>query len=277
MDWENERYVRLYVRDTDDWLTLTWEAKALFPLMLRKVDRAGTLQTKRGAVGVAAQTGLPLTVVEAGLADLERDGCVTKCDAGYVFPNFLEAQEARQSDKQRAKEARARRRDLHVGESRNGTPAQRNVTPASQDVTEPSHDVTPRHTASHGVTLAVPSHAVPSHAVSYPKPRVRKEQPTPEWALQAGEIWSARVGPITPEKIGKKLKGLVTQYTWDRVRPALEVYCSDDEGPGPGRSRKPEWFVENFHTWRLIAETPIDDGMGALTDRGKRLLSKRSA
>lgn len=265
MDWENERYVRLYVRDTDDWLALTWQARAMFPLMLRKVDRSGILHTRRGVVGIAAQTGLPLDVCEAGLPDLLRDGSVTKCDAGYLFPNYLAAQEARQSDKQRAKEARARRRDLAIIESQNGTAASQDVTRESQDVTEPSHGVTRRHSSR-----AVPSHAVPSHA----ERGARNRAPAPEWVSDALAHWIRAVGHLTPTRIQRALGPLVTAHTWAVVRAALEVYVSPEEGPASkGRDRRVEWFAADFQRWHLLATQPLDDGQGALTDRGKRLLS----
>lgn len=142
MDWTNERYVRLYTRDTDDWLVLSWQAKALFPLMLRKVDRSGYLATKRGSVGVAAQTGLPLDVVDVGLPDLIRDGSVTECDEGYLMPNYIEAQEAPQSDAQRARDMRERRRARfhmeEMAESQSVAPASQNVTGTQRIVEKPS-------------------------------------------------------------------------------------------------------------------------------------------
>lgn len=52
--WQDERYVRVYTRDTADWLSLSFLAQGLFVLLLRKVDRAGILplgrQGKKGAV-----------------------------------------------------------------------------------------------------------------------------------------------------------------------------------------------------------------------------------
>jgi hypothetical protein len=58
MDWENERYVRVYTRDTIDWVALGWEAQSLFLLLIRKVDRSGVLEIgKHGARGVAGLIG----------------------------------------------------------------------------------------------------------------------------------------------------------------------------------------------------------------------------
>lgn len=129
MDWSNERYVRLYTRDTDSWLVLSWQARALLTFLLRKVDRAGVLETKRGALGVAAAVGMPLDEVQRALPELLTDGCVTEHGRGYVIPNFLAAQEAIQSDKQRSKEYRQRRRDKAVA------PAGRAVTNGDASVT----------------------------------------------------------------------------------------------------------------------------------------------
>jgi hypothetical protein len=111
MDWENERYVRVYTRDTIDWVALGWEAQSLFLLLIRKVDRSGVLEIgKHGARGVAGLIGMPAEVVERSLSVLTSDGCVTIRDGLLLMPNFIEAQEAKQSDKQRQKESRDRRR-----------------------------------------------------------------------------------------------------------------------------------------------------------------------
>lgn len=198
MDWSNERYVRLYTRDTDDWLALTWQARALFPLILRKVDRAGFLSTKRGAIGVAALTGLPREVVEVGLPDLLTDGAVTECDGGYLLRNFLEAQEAPQSDKQRARESRHRRRDLVT---KRDTQSQ-NATHESRTATETSHAVTPRHTASLHPSSSIPS--LPEPTQPYPSIPSSAKATTAadvafELAIAANQAITARFGEqITP-------------------------------------------------------------------------------
>jgi hypothetical protein len=170
VDWSNERYARLYTRDTDDWLALIWQAKALFPLMLRKVDRTGFLATKRGAIGVAAQTGQPLDIiVEPGLADLLRDGCVTEVEGGYLIPNFIQAQEASASPQQRNRAHREKLRDerkRREAETRNVSDeirdvpeAQQNVSPAIRSATE--RDAVPNRTVPF---RAEPSRAEPNHA-----------------------------------------------------------------------------------------------------------------
>lgn len=162
MRWEDERYVRLYTRDTPDWLAWSFEAQALFALLMRKVDRAGVLplgkQGKR-AVAIAIGHAHRWDALATAFEELLADGCIVVNAERLLIRNFLEAQEAKQSDTARQRKARELARALGP-----------HVTPRdemSQGVTE-CHDssraVTRGHTASHAVTpsLAVPSLAVPS-------------------------------------------------------------------------------------------------------------------
>jgi hypothetical protein len=89
--------------------------------------------------------------LERSLSVLTSDGCVTIRDGLLLMPNFIEAQEAKQSDKQRQKESRDRRRKGAM----------------SQNVTEPSQNVTDNHGQSQPVTTGhimslQPSLAVPT-------------------------------------------------------------------------------------------------------------------
>lgn len=94
--------------------------------------------------------------------------------------------------------------------------------------------------------------------------------PDPEWVADAVAIWRKDVGVIVPAKIRKAFAPLVADHGWEVVKLALEVYCSLDEGPsGP---RKPDWFAENFQRWRTIAETPLVDAGGVLTERGRKVM-----
>lgn len=170
MDWANERYVRMYIRDTDDLLVLSWEARALLWEIMRKVDRAGVLETRRGARGIAAITRLPADVVERVLPEL-MDGAgspLIEHPRGYLMRNFIEAQETPSTDRLRAQESRGRRRDLAMGvtvTNRDSAVTNRDATITFRD--EASRGVTRRHAASHGVTL------IPSD------PTLRQPDPTP--------------------------------------------------------------------------------------------------
>src|SRR5580658_6589118 len=41
MHWDTERYVKLYVRDTPEFLAMSWQARCLLLELVRKVDRGG--------------------------------------------------------------------------------------------------------------------------------------------------------------------------------------------------------------------------------------------
>ncbi len=144
MDWANERFVRFYTRDTVEWLALSWKAQGLFGLILRKCDRAGVIELGRlGPRGLAALLHAPWAEIESPLGELLTDGCVEiRADDRpvLVVPNYLEAQEATSSDKQRQRDSRERRRD----KARSEDVTKRDAT-GSQNVTETSQPVTACH------------------------------------------------------------------------------------------------------------------------------------
>lgn len=168
MRWEDERYVRVYTRDTTDWVALGWEAQSLFVLTMRKVDRAGILDLgKSGVRGLAALVAMPLEVVQRALPTLVEDGCVKLTGSVLVLPNFIEAQEAKQSDAQRKREQRARDRDLASAGVTNCDHSSRNVTGAD----------TSGGVASISVT---PNCAVPSRTEEALSPALAREGESPE-------------------------------------------------------------------------------------------------
>lgn len=162
MRWEDERWVKLYTRDTTDWLTLPWQAQGLFALILRKVDRAGILPLGRhGKRGLAAHIGGPVAwpEIEPHLDALLADGCVELRGDSLVIPNFMAAQEAAQSDSARKRTQRERARatimasDAYVT---NRDPLDTNRDFSSRAVSSghaESHQVTPGHDPSRPVTL----------------------------------------------------------------------------------------------------------------------------
>jgi hypothetical protein len=156
MRWEDERYVRLYTRNTVEWEMMPWQSRALWPLLLREVDRAGLLELgKHGARGLAALVKMPAEVVEPGLAGLLDDGCAELHGTQIVIPNFIEAQEATQSDAQRKRESRERARAVAV------LAVVTNRDVQSQNVTS-SHETGPNVTNGHKQSQVVTSgHSVP--------------------------------------------------------------------------------------------------------------------
>lgn len=161
MRWEDERYVRIYTRDSVDWLGLSFIAQGLFCLILRKVDRAGLLKLgKHGKRAVAIVIGFPgdWPRLEPALEELLADGCVQIRGEYLVVPNFIEAQEATQSDAQRKRESRGRARDVAAAaEVLNPDKTSDSVTPGH----ESGQEVTSGHKESQLVT---PNHAVPCRA-----------------------------------------------------------------------------------------------------------------
>lgn len=197
MDWANERYVRLYTRDTADDLVLSWQAQGLWPLLLRKADRAGVIATNHGARGIAALVRWPAEVVAIALPELLEDGRIRACTEppGYVIPNYLPAQETPSSDAQRKRDERERRREG----------ANNSVTERDSDVTkrdQKSRAVTRGHAESRAVTpsLAVPVRSDPSRA-------------------EPSEVGSVSAAPPLPRS---KAKPIGTPEELESVRVVLE-------------------------------------------------------
>jgi hypothetical protein len=155
IDWSNEPFARLYKRETDDDLLLTWEARAVWHEFLKKCDRSGLLETRRGVRGMAAMLRIPLEVVERVLQELMEDGRLRSVpNRGFIAPNYTGANEATRSDKARQADSRSKRRaaalntDNHVAED---STASRDVTSGhaeSRDVTSVTHIISD-HTHTH--------------------------------------------------------------------------------------------------------------------------------
>lgn len=173
MRWEDERYVRVYTRNTGEWLALSWEARALFVFLLRVADRAGLVHTgKAGIRGLAGLAGMPADVVERVAPELLADGCLRASEGGYIIPNFIAAQEAKASDAQRKRDQRERDRDKAIASGSSGSRAGMDAEAgmrSQHSVTQDSHAmasqaVTPSHAGEVTPSLAMPNRAVPDTA-----------------------------------------------------------------------------------------------------------------
>lgn len=213
MDWSNEPYVRLYTRDTTTWRMLTWEAQAVFPNLMKVLDRAGRLDLDGVPPVDAVSAALPKwppAVIEAALVSLRARGVIVVTDVAIVVPNFEPAQNTPRSDKARQAEVRARRRDEALA--------------ASRDVA--SGRVMPRDVESRGITenhspIAVPVLPTLSNAPSPPdsagdigdaldEPEVR-ETGQPVGSPTDGEI--ARAVELWDVKIQQRLASVRSQHT----------------------------------------------------------------
>lgn len=190
--------MKVYTRDSANWLALSYAAQCLFLQLLRKADRAGLIElggAGRRAVAIVLGQAAIWDQLEPALAELEASGVVAVRGTALVIPNFLEAQEARQSDRQRQAEHRARRREIansQVAEIVNAdchtvsqavtpshTPSQP-VTPRLDQTRLEKEDLVPVGTGTRGGSGEVPN---PGQAiltlVAPPKPSFRDE--ATEW------------------------------------------------------------------------------------------------
>lgn len=223
MRWEDERYVRLYTRDTITWKLLPWQSKAILPLLLRKLDRAGVLELgDEDLEGVAALIEVPWEVVEAGLRGLLKRGVFLHSGKALVMPNFLAAQEVSMSDAQRKREQRERERNRRVsGEKPIPSGVSQNVT----ECHEMSQAVTPSHEASQSVTpyLAVP-------CLTVPLKETHVEPPAPLRLAPAGPKQPGRVEAVfehwrkaMKKPPGAKLNGKRRRAVEARLREGYTV------------------------------------------------------
>lgn len=108
LDWASEHFVRLFTRETDDDLLLSWEARAIWHELLKKFDKQGRLATKRGVRGLAALIRLPLEVVERALPELINDGRLKEQSGTYFAPNYQPANYTPRSPAARMSDLRTR-------------------------------------------------------------------------------------------------------------------------------------------------------------------------
>lgn len=154
MDWANERYVRLYTRDTMTWKRLPWQSRLLIPAIMRKLDRSGVIDLgEDGEDGIADFIEVPAEFVQAGLPELLRREVFVVRGKRLVMPNYIAAQETRQSDAQRQRDSRERR--ATAGDK---------PSPEPEDSHHLSPPVTSGHPESPQPSLAVPSLAEPENS-----------------------------------------------------------------------------------------------------------------
>jgi hypothetical protein len=227
MRWEDERYVRVYTRDTAELLALTWEARALLWAVLRKCDRAGIIPVgKSGVRGLAGLVGMPPEVVERVLPELLADGCVRGAEASYIVPNFLAAQEAKTTDAQRKRDQRERDRAKVLAEGP-ASPAAADKVAALERSHASGQLVTPRdersrpgvtrgHAESHAVT---PNRAVPCLAV--PKEETLSPAATgTDWRLLKS-LWCEVGLGLLPKWVGTSPKRETAARARLREQPNL--------------------------------------------------------
>lgn len=196
IDWANEHFVRVFTRDTDEELLLSWEARAVWHEMLRKCDQSGLIVTKRGVQGLAALIRVPVEVVERVLQELLDDGRIRSiATTGFVIPNYMEAQFTPRSDRSRKETERTRRRiealgmptrtvsnnraagstdENHVDSHESGS---RDVTPGHAESRHVTHNITGQDSAVH-VARPAPTRMISD---SYPEKHSGRSKISETW------------------------------------------------------------------------------------------------
>lgn len=88
--------------------------------------------------------------------------------------------------------------------------------------------------------------------------------PPVSWPAEAAELWTGKVGPVSPGKAGKLLKPLVDLHGWSTVKAGLADYLTAT----PTARVRLDWFVEKGTYWIELAKQPIvNPDTGFLTER----------
>jgi len=218
MNFEDERYVRLFTRDSLTWLSWGWETRAVFVLTLRKLDRAGVLDTGKmdKSTAVALLIGVPNDVASRALKQLTSDGTATETPNAIVFPRFLEAQECKQSDAHRQRESRVNRRTKAVSERIHEVVSH-----------TASHGVTDGHTVSQLVTPAVPSQP----CLAEPAVPSKRDVPSVDASLnpvvrEIFDYWVQAMGAIksiaSKDRLSAISARLAEGFTPEDIREAID-------------------------------------------------------
>jgi hypothetical protein len=229
VNWGDERFVKLYTRDTPDWLALSFDAQALFVLLMRKVDRSGVLQLgKHGkrAVALAIGHASHWERVEPALDELVADGCVVMHPEMLVIRNFIEAQEVPASNRRRQAEFRARRRDAVTSDN-----------DESQRVTQrnaESHDVTPSNAASHGVTTRLDKTRLDKNNLEHGSAQASLISSNPEPRFDFEALY-ARYPRKRGKAAGLKLchKHIRSEADYGQLARAVDTYARECMGKDP--------------------------------------------
>lgn len=287
MNWPDERYVRIYTRDTMGWLKLGWEAQALFYLILRQADRAGVVSDYDDPDGLASFLRMPPEVVRRELPRLIKNGCIAERPGYLIVPNYVEAQEAHQTDAQRQRDFRDRRKALALaGElgirSRTVTilrdePPVPLVTPCDEPPVPSSREDPKTGWDGHSVPSvpSVPSHAVQPVTVSA---SVSRQAPDPNdkppWRHLAGQerydaeqaayasifAAAASVAPAIRPSVGRQdqLRRLLEQWTAPQLIESVVGHSTHTDFWQAKREWRTYFGHENKPTeWQTAVERGI--------------------
>lgn len=255
MNWCDERYVKLYVRKTATWLLWPWEARCVFPLLLKEADGAGLIEVgSRDPVRtLAVMIGVPVEVVQPAVDAMLDSGTVEVTERGYLVSKFIEAQEAVKTDHRRKQDQRERQRaqarETTTAAVTRGHAASRDVTPCPPPaVAQPS--CSPAQPSS---AVAQPSPAQPNN--NYDQGRPKK----PRKARPAKTQTQAELpGDVVPEKPPREKT--TVERLHDYFLEAREARLEDELGLRPAPpDEPPNWprAAATAQTWlKLLPDEP---------------------
>lgn len=157
MNWPDEKYVKVYTRDTLTWKSWSWQARTVFLHLTRKLDGAGLIEVGRmdPVDALVLQLDLPREVVAAGLPEIIGSGTAEMVVAGMLVPNWIAAQESTKTEAQKKRDQRERVRDqrrlAQVSEIRQAPvpecPALSPAVPLQPSPAQPNHQPSPEKRA----------------------------------------------------------------------------------------------------------------------------------
>lgn len=256
MDWANELWVKVYTRDTGDVLAVGWEGRYVLWELMRKVDRSGVLDETDDGV-IAEMLRMPHEIAAKGLSKLAGRGVIERTDVGVVILNFLEAQDARASNKLRQAEFRARNRSKAL-----------KVTQAGQSVTKRNVTVTQNNAELQAVTNRIDKSRVDESRVAISlsgKPAGwasltgAKKKVLGKWLDDAQRLWTLQdekrswkgCRALTPnaERLHRVAERLEAGVTVEECEQVLEYLGSQARSNAEQRqwfNGTTNWRPENF-------------------------------
>jgi len=115
VDWENERWIKVYTREQGSDMILSWDARALWLEIMKRLCRAGQLDMGGGGVkALAIMVRHDADAVAKALTELVKDGRVVINGDVLFVPNFHEAQDSRTANAERQR----RRREKVVADAK---------------------------------------------------------------------------------------------------------------------------------------------------------------
>jgi len=244
VNWSDERYVKIYQRETLTVLSLDWDARSVLRALLLKLDGAGVIETGTmdPAEAVALQLRAPVDVVRKALPALLACGTLVEVRSGFLVPNFVAAQEATKTEARKKADQRQRAAD------------QRRL---AELLDSPSHDV-PRSPA---LSRVVPLQPSPAQPPAQPSP-ARKRSAAPKKPKAQAELPQILpppppAPPREPSR-GEFLFGIWTSHRDDMLEQ-LGVEATPDAVYGTA------WLNKVFKGWfDLWADVPFKEKFAQL-------------